>query len=356
MKSVYILSQNLSLGGAEKAIITLANALAEKCVDVTILVALNGAPLVPISSNVKVEFLTKIQCNYREKKFQRYLRKIIELLAIKKAIKKIKDATIISSRNEYTTILSKCGDKSVNKIAQLHNEYTEKMKNDFINRYDNINYFVQLTDEFKNEIQGLMLTNKFTKVITIPNFVEFREKPNVSKQNNIVAVGGFNPVKGFDRLVKIWKLIAENNSDWRLIIAGDGKEYENIKALVSSEGLTERISLPGFLSNEKVFELMAKSKIYAMTSYSEVFPFVLIESMQSAMCPIAFDVRVGPRAMIKNNCNGFLIEDGNNELYARKLEELILNDELRNMMAENAYKKSLDYVKENVIRQWMEIV
>lgn len=357
MKPVYILSQNLSSGGAEKAIITLANALTEKNVNVTILVVLHGPSLVPISPRVKIEFLSNIKYDCREKKCKRYLRKMRELLAIKKVIKKMRNATIISSRNEYTIILSKYADKSITKIAQLHNEYTVKMKNDFIARYDNINYFVQLTDEFKDEIQKLMSnTNKFTKVITIPNFVEFRERPRIQKQNNIVAVGGFNLVKGFDRLVKIWAMIADRYSDWKLIIVGDGKEYEKIKALVGFEGMNGRIFLPGFLDNEKVFELMAKSKIYAMTSYSEAFPFVLIEGMQSAMCPIAFDVRVGPRSMIKNGYNGFLIEDGNHELYARKLEELMLNDTLRNTMAKNAYKKSLDYIKENVIHQWMDIV
>lgn len=357
MKPVYILSQNLSSGGAEKAIVTLANALAEKGVNVTILVVLYGQPLVPISSSVKVKFLSTIKYSCREKKIKRHLRKIKELLAIKKVTKTIRNATVISSRNEYTTILSKYGDKSVIKIAQLHNEYTAKMKNDFINNYANINYFVQLTDEFKDEIQKLMSnTNKFTKVITIPNFMEFRERPRVQKQNNIIAVGGFNVVKGFDRLIKIWSLIANKYLDWKLVIVGDGKEYEKIKTLVALEGLNGRVFLPGFLDNEKVFELMAKSKIYAMTSYSEAFPFVLIEGMQSAMCPIAFDVRVGPRSMIKNGYNGFLIEDGNNKLYARKLEELILNDALRNVMAENAYKKSLDYVKEKVIHQWIDIL
>lgn len=357
MRPVYILSQNLILGGTEKAVITLANALLENGVDVTLLVALKSRQLIPVLSEVKIQFLTEIQCDGREKTFQRYVRKIRELQAIKNVVKKIKNATIISSRNEYTTLLSKFGDQSVNKIGQLHNEYTKYMRNDFITRYGNINYFVQLTDELKNEIQSLLITkNKFTKVITIPNFVEYRETPSAAKENIILAVGGFNPVKGFDRLIEIWSMIANDVPAWKLIIVGDGKDYSNIKALVHSKGLTDRVILPGFMENEQVFELMARSKIYAMTSHTEAFSFVLVESMQMEMCPIAFDVRVGPRSMIKNGYNGLLVEDGNNELYAKKLMEIILDSEFRDEMAAAAYKKSLEYVKENVIKLWMEII
>ena len=64
--------------------------------------------------------------------------------------------SIISTRNEYSTIISKNTDKSNYIIAQLHNDYSPKELKDFCNKYNNINSFVQLNETFKDEIELAM--------------------------------------------------------------------------------------------------------------------------------------------------------------------------------------------------------
>ena len=101
---------------------------------------------------------------------------------------------------------------------------------------------------------------------------------------------------------------------------------------------------------------MATSKIYAMTSLNEAFPFVIIEAMQSGLPVVAFDVRVGPRSLITPGKDGFLIKDGDIAAFAERLEYLMNNTSIREKMSEQAYIDSLRYTKDEVIKKWIEIL
>ena len=88
-------------------------------------------------------------------------------------------------------------------------------------------------------------------------------------------------------------------------------------------------------SNDVEKEYLSAS-IYAMSSYSEGFGMVLIESASYALPSIAFDITSGPSDIIENEKSGFLIEDGNLKDYADKLQVLMRDEKLRKTMGENA--------------------
>ncbi len=358
LKKIIFIAQQLEAGGLEKAVITLANALAERDdYEISLFVILHSSPIVKISNKVNVLFLTE-RVLKKESTPERYMRKLIELNTVKKAIKEISDAVVISTRNEYSTIISKYTDKSNFIIAQLHNDYSPKEFKDFCNKYQHVNAFVQLNETFREEIEPAMRKkNSFTQVPVIPNFIEGQNYEEVARENFIIAVGGFNKVKGFDRLVEIWKMICDKKTnDWKLLIAGDGKEFENIKRLVHEQNMDDKIELLGRLSNEDVFKYMGKSKIYALSSYSEAFSFVSLEAMHNKLPVVAFDVRTGPRNIIKDGETGFLVEDGNLTEYANKIELLMENQELWQRMSFAAAKHSEIFLKDNVMKKWYELI
>lgn len=357
-KEIIFIAQQLKSGGLEKAVITLANALIEKDdYNVSLYIVLHSEPIIPISKKINIQFLTDIQLK-KESTIERYFRKIIELYAVRNIVKKIHGAIIISTRNEYSTIISKNTDKSNYIIAQLHNDYSPKELKDFCNKYNNINSFVQLNETFKDEIElAMRKKNNFTQVPVIPNFIEQQIYNDGPRMNYVIAVGGFNKVKGFDRLVEIWEIICKReNNNWTLLIAGDGREFNNINNLIKEKGLENKIKLLGRLTNEDVFKEMRKAKIYALSSYSEAFPFVALEAMQNKLPIIAFDVRTGPRNIIIDNETGFLVKDGELEEYADKLQLLMNNVELLQRMSNLAYQHSQDFLKDNIMKKWYELI
>lgn len=358
LKQIIFIAQQLEAGGLEKAVITLANALNErKDYDVSLYIVLHTNPIVPIETGIKVKFLTD-RVVRKEKMLGRYVRKLIELNVIRKAIKNIHGTVVISTRNEYSTIISKYTDKSNFIIAQLHNDYSSREFKDFCNKYQHINAFVQLNETFRKEIEPAMREkNSFTQVPVIPNFIERQKYEEVQRENFIIAVGGFNKVKGFDRLVKIWKSICDKRvNDWKLLIAGDGKEYNNIKQLIHENNMDEKIVLLGRLTNEDVFKYMRKSKIYALSSYSEAFPFVSLEAMHNKLPVVAFDVRTGPKNIIKDGETGFLVKDGDLTEFANKIMLLMDNQELLHKMSVSAALHSENFLKENVMKKWFKLI
>jgi len=116
--------------------------------------------------------------------------------------------------------------------------------------------------------------------------------------------------------------------------------------------LEDKVILTGALDHNQVLEEMQKSIFYTMTSTSEGFGFVLIEAMSQGTPAIAFDVRVGPRAIIDDKINGFLIKDGEKEAFVQKALFLINNPEEREKLSRAAKLKSHDFSEDKLLEKW----
>lgn len=361
-------------GGVEMAITLLANALVKRGFDVEILCIYNlGQPAYSIDEKVKITYLSAMHPNREE--FYRAIKTrnipliiregiySVKVLYLKKkvmadAIKQIEKGVIISTRNEHSVLLSKYGRKGVEKIAQLHHDhkFEKRLINDFRKKYTNIDYFVLLTDRLKDEVKVMMKDNTHTKCVVIPNFLaDMNEIGDLQRKRQVLAAGRLHEVKGFERLIKIWKRFDAKDGTVLKII-GDGQEKESLQHLIDKYGLQEKVIMTGELSHEKVMEEMHQSLCYAMTSYSEAFPFVLIEAMAAGLPVVAYDVRVGPAAIVQNSENGFLIPDGNEELFIDKLRSLCQNDKLREKMSESAVQRSREFSEDSVMKKWLDIL
>ncbi len=376
-KEIYITALHLAHGGVEMAISLMSNAFIKKGYSVTILSLYQlGEPAYPISPRVKIEYLTDVKPNKKEFKeaiksknpFRIlkegfYAVKVLRLkkTALVKRIKEISEGIIISTRNEHSVLLSKFGKDGVLKIAQLHHDhcFEKKLLADIQKRYGRIDTLALLTDQLTAEVQKLLEgTGTRTRCVTIENFLEECEFPIdfESKEKNVVAVGRLHPVKGFDRLLEIWKESVKDHPDWKLLIIGDGDEKQKLLDLADTLGIRDSVVFTGALDHDKVMDVMQKSSVYAMTSHSEGFPFVLIEAMACGLPPVAFDVRVGPRAIIQDGLSGRLIEDGETSSYVKALNEWMDRDDLRTEFSKNAVLRAKDFSEETIMQKWLAVL
>ena len=100
---------------------------------------------------------------------------------------------------------------------------------------------------------------------------------------------------------------------------------------------------------------MAHSSIYAMTSISEAFPFVLLEAMYNYLPIVAYDVRVGPPALVKQGETGYLIPDGDADAFSEALCNLMENPKLIESFQKAAYSFVQNFTEETVIQLWISL-
>ena len=83
---------------------------------------------------------------------------------------------------------------------------------------------------------------------------------------------------------------------------------------------------------------------------------VLLEAMACGLPVVSFDCPCGPKDIIKDNEDGFLVKFGNIEQMAEKIEELITDEEKRKQFGKNAKKNIQRYSQDKIMNQWKEFV
>lgn len=376
MKKIHIIALHLAFGGIEKSICSIANLFAEKY-DVEIISVYNmpDSPAFPLDERVKMRYLLedvpnreKFKAAVCAKSPAAILREGIRAVRILtgkrreviKAIRAIDDGIIITTRNEDNVLLSKYGQKNVYKVAQLHQDhmFDKRLMCDFARNYGNIDVFTLLTDQLAEEVRGMLPEGSRTKAVCMPNFLEhFPENVSLDEKEKIaLAVGRLDPVKGFDRLIEAFADAHSQMPDWKLRIVGEGIEREKLEKLILENKLTDCVTLTGMRNSTGVEEEMRRASLFLMSSHSEGLPFVLIEAFSAMLPAVAYDVRVGPGAVIENGVSGYLVPDGDRAAFAEQMCRLMNDEVLRRQMAEKASERSRFYSKENISRLWDSVL
>lgn len=370
MNTIHIIALHLAFGGVERAIINMANLFAARYnVEIISVYNMPNSPAYPLDARVKVRYLLDDVPNRAEWKaaakglhpvrFVKESARSVKILMgkrreVRRAIEGIDSGIVITTRHEDNLALSKYGRPGVLKIAQLHHDHNFEARyvSAFKHSYGNIDYFTLLTLGLAGEV-GEMMRGTRTKVVYIPNFLDrYPEEPDfAAREKTVFAAGRLNFVKRFDKLIRIFAAVHEKMPDWKLRIAGEGEER-----LIKELGAQDYVTLCGAMDAAGVEHEMCTAGIYAMTSASEGFSFVVLEAQSCYLPPVAFDVRVGPPFLISDGTDGFLVPDNDDAAYARRLEQLMRDDELRRAMGKAARTRSLDFSGEKIAQLWYEIL
>lgn len=214
-------------------------------------------------------------------------------------------------------------------------------------------YVVVLTDGDLTEYQNRL--GRRTRISRIYNPVAF--KPDVNddneKKNIILTVGRLVPEKGIEYLKEVSLKVLHQNPQWQWLVLGDGSERPDLERFILDNHLQNRLVLNGNVHN--VDEYMRQASIFVMTSKYEGLGLSMLEARSMKVPCVSFDVKMGPREVIHNGEDGYLIPAFDCDEMAEKIELLINEPELRSQMAEKAVSYMDDFRLGSIVKQWNEI-
>lgn len=190
-------------------------------------------------------------------------------------------------------------------------------------------------------------------VLQNPN-IETTEPINLKKKKQVMYVGRLSHNdKRIDRLIEIWSRIEKKFPDWELLIIGTGEQEEELKAQAKRLHL-QNCKFCGYTAN--VSDYLQTGAILCLTSTFESWGLVLTEAQKYGVVPCAFDCSAGVKAILSpDRVNGVIVRSFDMKEYAKRLTELMRNDDLRRSMQLNVIEKSKDYDIHKIGKMWEEM-
>ncbi len=196
---------------------------------------------------------------------------------------------------------------------------------------------------------------KVKNIRQIYNYVGFDMNKASLDNKNVLAVGRLEDQKGFDYLLDAWKIIEKDDElcDWKLQIVGDGVKKEELHLKADELGL-EHVEWYSYTRNIEKFYKGAS--IYALSSRMEGFVLVLIEAQAFGLPIVSFNIKEGPKEIIDDGVNGFLIEPFDINLFAEGLKKLMKNPDLLHKFSDNSQKDMSRFSIDTVVKHWIELL
>lgn len=193
------------------------------------------------------------------------------------------------------------------------------------------------------------------EVRVIPNFINLPQvKVEDYGSKKAIAVGRLESVKGFDRLIKCWKVIAEQYPDWKLDIYGEGSLHEILQSQIEALCLEQQVTLCGRCEN--MMDKYPNYSLHVMSSHYEGQPIVLIEAQACGLPSVSFDFKYGASDIVKKNHNGILVKQDDEPAFADAIMKMMANAHLRQEYGTNAIEMVKKYSQEHIMKQWQKLI
>lgn len=209
------------------------------------------------------------------------------------------------------------------------------------------------------ELKSIYHDLDFNKFSVIHNGINFNEidstSKNKEKSSSIVFYGRLYWTKGVSYLLSAVADLQQDFPDVGVQIFGDGPLKRKIVGLVSDLGLTEKVSIRGFVSHERLMSEVGKASIVVFPSLYEAQPISILEAMACKKPVVAFDLPFS-REIIRDGYDGVLAKTGDVEDLTRKIRLLLGDEKLRLRLGNNAYEQvKKEHNWDTLVERYLEI-
>lgn len=336
MKKILFILPSLTMGGLERVQVTIANALAKKGYDVTVMVLENRLDL-------KDELGGRVHLIYKPYKPHKIMRHIPyirhkfyddgmwETRATPKRLYKYYvgnekyDVEIGFFRGLSIKIISGSTNKYCKKIAWVHNDFkccggvTNNFKNikDTATAYSKYDRIVCVSRQAMfsfNEIIGLRdKTQVIYNMIPANSILKLAKEPIDIKKTifTILAVGHLIEQKGFDRLLAAVKRLYDAGFQFDLWLVGAGSDEQKLKAYAKEHSLSN-VKFLGYQKNP--YKYMKAADLYICSSRYEGFNLTVAEALLLET-PVLSTNCTGPGEILADGKYGVIVDNSTDGLY-----------------------------------------
>lgn len=161
--------------------------------------------------------------------------------------------------------------------------------------------------------EGTVLTDRLLTFADTPCEPEF---DRFSAWATVAAFGRMHSSKGFDALIEVFAHVRARMPDARLLLVGDGPEYDNYITKAKALGLRAGtvidpvdfdVVFAGYRPDP--YRYLRFARVFAMTSRFEGLPNALIEALASGIPILAADCPWGPRSVLAGEDEADAVQD-----------------------------------------------
>lgn len=379
-KKILIRIGSLRHGGAEKVLVTFLKNLPKDKYEIDLLLNLySGKYLTDVPDWVNVMYLNRgemITTNrpkdipkkiYRVV-YQQLLKKYPKILYKRKLKNKQYDIEFAAIHGFMDEVLNSPL-KSSKKLMWIHNDLTQVSgyTPEIIRRFFHYDKVMVISEKIQETFLSLAKTEKEkSKIVRIYNPLDTDEilkksqseipsTINDQRSTNdplFISVGTVFPQKGFDRLLKVHKRLLDEGFQHKVLIVGDGYDFDNVKKLKTELGIDETATMFGFTDNP--YPYFKAADFYILSSRYEGFPTVLFEAITLKKNIIATDVS-GVSEMLEQGKLGLMTENSEDGIYSG-MKQALTNPESFQVYQDNLQNYEMPFNLENSVNSIMEII
>jgi glycosyltransferase involved in cell wall biosynthesis len=293
------------------------------------------------------------------------MEKSIDFIPLKKvSIKEVKTAIrkynpdVIHAHDIRASIIAAYCSNTIPVVSHIHGKFKEMSRisvksllyRTFTKKFSHI-FAVSnsILDEyyFRNTIRS-----KSSVLRNVINYEDLVSKIKSDKNEpafDCIFLGRFSYLKNPQRLITIISKVIDQLPNSKFVLVGEGELLEETKDLAMKLNVEKNIVFTGFLKNP--YPILNSSKVMLMSSRTEGTPMCVLESMLLGV-PVVSTAVDGIKEVIEHGEDGFYYDD--DEEIVQAICKLIIDNELREMMSNNAFKKArafnnLDKYKLNIL-------
>ena len=179
---------------------------------------------------------------------------------------------------------------------------------------------------------------------------EIRRKLNLSDDDFVILmIAEVNKNKNHKQMIDAIEILKNKGiEDIKVLCAGEGVMLDEIKSYVKEKNLEDNIHMLGYRTD--IGDLIVACDMGILMSYREGLPRNIMELMACKKPVIGTNIR-GIRDLIEDTVNGYLVNVGDSNDTAHKIEKIYKDEEILKYMSFNSSKIIQNYSVDNIMSQ-----